>query len=90
MLAVAAAVQHVRLRLGVGRRGVRRAKRFETIVPADKADRCPTDKADRWFRASGEPVVALADPPGVGPEAADARANNSIRKVRSLFKNLTT
>ena len=63
-------------------------ERFETIVPTDKVDRCPTDMADRWFRASGEPVVALAG--GAGPEAADARANISIRKVRSLFKNLTT
>ena len=63
-------------------------ERFETIVPADKVDRCPTDMADRWFRASGEPVVALAG--GAGAEAADARANMSIRKVRSLFKNLTT
>ena len=65
-------------------------ERFETIVPTDKVDRCPTDMADRWFRASGEPVVALAGPSGTGPEAADARANISIRKVRSLFKNLTT
>ena len=63
-------------------------ERFETIVPTDKVDRCPTDMADRWFRASGEPVVALAS--GTGPEAAGARANISIRKVRSLFKNLTT